>query len=838
MKHVSLKRVLLLTLLATFICNVSWAGIWTKYVKLTANTEDATHGLVYVRSSNVTANINYKATSASTAWGDSYGAAICGVSDSEGKISFANTPENGTTHQILRADNNTEAIDIDVTAPQLLNGDGSYTLTDTISAGTIMSYCDTIWMEQSTSLAKPRKAEASTYTTTVNGYKYVYEIDSDDNAHISAVSSTEDDETLAANGATIDFTFPTEIGGYKVVEVKGTDGGSATNSTSVFGGLMMYIRSVTVPEGVTALGNYAFYGIRNVENNIETITLPNGLETIGNYALNLGRTGIENPKVKELSIPSSVKSLGQYCIGIGSLTKIDFGTDSKLEELSKYSFSGCPNLTVLKLPAGVKTLGGAIISNCTNLLDIILEGGSITSSDLNSKSFPSSSYKGRVYFPIQYANQYKAATLKSKNATLLAYRTNVHSDYSTVCLPFTVSADNSKGIDGFYSEKQDGFNTTSITFSSTDELEAGKPYVFKKASGEVSNIDIDGFVAFARAGTYSTVELTSNSSTYFKGTFSDITVNDDGKSYYVLQDDSTFVKVASGGIIPAYSSYIETTWKDNSLTLTLNADGTLSVKRTPKFHVDVTGYEAADDGSATDTPIAVNADVYGDYSFKVSFPDTEHDNLSASKATVNVQMNGVQSLGLKDGETRSYSKTINTGINFAAKLSGYLTETYGFDGLTCPVTIKEADGSESHSFDYNIAAINAEYQIIGTPTSEDDARTAWHFLTSKVEASQDGSADDTHMLFKKGSYIQMGKQRLTFTNDFDFLKGNALGEGVTMSKLFEDAKVTTTDDNENVGLELFLPAGSTLGMSSSAATLTENMKLTETGADLASNTTI
>ena len=61
------------------------------------------------------------------------------------------------------------------------------------------------------------------------------------------------------------------------------------------------ITKVVVEEGVTSIGDYAFY---NVFTKIESVTLPESLTTIGKYAF-YGASG-----VKELTIPANVSSIG------------------------------------------------------------------------------------------------------------------------------------------------------------------------------------------------------------------------------------------------------------------------------------------------------------------------------------------------------------------------------------------------------------------------------------------------------------------------------------------------------------------------------------------------
>ncbi len=245
---------------------------------------------------------------------------------------------------------------------------------------------------------------------------------------------------------------------------------------------------------------------------------------------------------------------------------------------------------------------------------------------------------------------------------------------------------------------------------------------------------------------------------------------------------------------------------------------------TVKFHVDVTGYAPAD-ADGTRTAVPVNADVYGDYHFVVTMPEADKSTVGADKATVNISMTGVQSLGMKEGETRSYSKSVDTGLSgVSATLSEALSNVYGFQGATIPVTIK--DGASVAKFDYQIGAF-ANNQIVGTPNDEAKAREAWHLITSNVSASQNLGQNDTHFLFKQGAYVQIGNERLVFDTDYDFFGGAS----ATLDNLFEGIRPAvhvegvTVDENTPAAV-VYLPKGSTLGISSSAATINKAVTVT------------
>lgn len=91
---------------------------------------------------------------------------------------------------------------------------------------------------------------------------------------------------------------------------------------------------LVIPEGVTSIGNYAFYNCEN----LTSLTLPNGLETIGNYAF----YGID-PR-RAIVIPEGVKTIGDKAFNTTSNYLKDYGGElhlpSTLESIGYQAFGG------------------------------------------------------------------------------------------------------------------------------------------------------------------------------------------------------------------------------------------------------------------------------------------------------------------------------------------------------------------------------------------------------------------------------------------------------------------------------------------------------------------
>ena len=100
--------------------------------------------------------------------------------------------------------------------------------------------------------------------------------------------------------------------------------------------------NVTIPEGVTAIGDNAFHYNYNNER-ITSITIPASVTSIGNSAFS-GCTSLTS-----ITIPSSVTSI------------------------ENSAFWGCKNLTSVIIPANVTAIGSGVFSDCSSLTSITVD---------------------------------------------------------------------------------------------------------------------------------------------------------------------------------------------------------------------------------------------------------------------------------------------------------------------------------------------------------------------------------------------------------------------------------------------------------------------------------
>ena len=119
--------------------------------------------------------------------------------------------------------------------------------------------------------------------------------------------------------------------------------------------------TVSIPDGVTTIGGSTFYGCSNLAN----VTIPDGLTTIGGGAF-YGCSSMAT-----VNIPDGVTSIGssafQNCAALTAIT-----LPASVTTIGGSAFYGCSNLATVNIPDGVTTIGSSAFRNCTKLESITL----------------------------------------------------------------------------------------------------------------------------------------------------------------------------------------------------------------------------------------------------------------------------------------------------------------------------------------------------------------------------------------------------------------------------------------------------------------------------------
>lgn len=122
------------------------------------------------------------------------------------------------------------------------------------------------------------------------------------------------------------------------------------------------ITQVSIPQGVTHIGDYAFSGIFNPQE----IDIPDGVETIGDYAFDGCFGGHGKTR---LVLPDSVTHIGMGAFdGCTFLQNVTLSKN--LTDIGDDAFANCGELLEIQIPAGVKTIGAGAFQSCTKLESI------------------------------------------------------------------------------------------------------------------------------------------------------------------------------------------------------------------------------------------------------------------------------------------------------------------------------------------------------------------------------------------------------------------------------------------------------------------------------------
>ncbi len=133
------------------------------------------------------------------------------------------------------------------------------------------------------------------------------------------------------------------------------------------------ITAPVIPDGVTSIGNFAFYD----RTSLTSVTIPDSVTSIGNFAF------YSCSSLTSVTIPDSVTSIGSSVFsGCSNLTSV--AIPDSVTSIGSKAFYGCSSLTSVTIPDSVTSIGSSVFSGCSNLTSVAIPD-SVTS--IGEKAF-------------------------------------------------------------------------------------------------------------------------------------------------------------------------------------------------------------------------------------------------------------------------------------------------------------------------------------------------------------------------------------------------------------------------------------------------------------------
>ncbi len=135
--------------------------------------------------------------------------------------------------------------------------------------------------------------------------------------------------------------------------------GDFTETTVPWSGDRSKITKVTIADGITNIGAYAFYSCEN----LTAVSIPETVEKIGEHAFD------GCVKLADITIPKTLTEIGtdafKGCTSMSYIPIPNKGTDIVAGEYENYT-----NLKNITIPEGVTTVGAAAFRNCSNATSV------------------------------------------------------------------------------------------------------------------------------------------------------------------------------------------------------------------------------------------------------------------------------------------------------------------------------------------------------------------------------------------------------------------------------------------------------------------------------------
>ncbi len=194
--------------------------------------------------------------------------------------------------------------------------------------------------------------------------------------------------TRYSGSATI-VQVPSTIGGYavQVIGARAFQGNTVLESVELPDGLTTIyayafekctgITSIHLPDSITTMGYKVFGGCSNLVSANYPVNWVNSPSGNGSNSYEYGNVFSGCPKLTEIEIPEGVKAIAPHSFAnLTTLTRVTL--PSSLTEIGRYAFAGAIGLTEVMIPENTQIIRDHAFADCTNLTQINLSEGLTT----------------------------------------------------------------------------------------------------------------------------------------------------------------------------------------------------------------------------------------------------------------------------------------------------------------------------------------------------------------------------------------------------------------------------------------------------------------------------
>ena len=210
-----------------------------------------------------------------------------------------------------------------------------------------------------------------------------------------------------------------------------TNYGFGTSPYPPWFGLRQSISAVVVQNGVTCIGEAAFYNLE-----MTSVSLPASLESIGFSAFR------NCSSLTSVTLPAGLKSIGVHAFTASGLTSLTL--PDGLESIGSFAFNYC-KLTSVTIPASVTSIGYAPFTRCSSLSATEVASGSSSYTAVNGVLFNQNKTTLIEYPAGKTGTSY---TIPSGVQTVAYYAFGFCGNLTSVTIPASVTSIEDDTFDG------------------------------------------------------------------------------------------------------------------------------------------------------------------------------------------------------------------------------------------------------------------------------------------------------------------------------------------------------------------------------------------------------